>query len=74
MASKTLGRDTDEFKMFGEFYQLVQQYYIPERSDEYMEGVGKALVEYTEKWKHIPLSYQLVLAFDRYVSTERRKG
>lgn len=73
MASKTLTRDTPEFKMFGEYYNLVQKFYIVERTDEYWDALVKEGNEFFDKWsKTVPISRELVNALLNYQERMQR--
>lgn len=39
MASVKFDKNSKEFKMFGDFWALVQKYYIPEESSDYWASV-----------------------------------
>lgn len=73
MASKTLGKDTPEFKMFGEYFNLVQKFYLHERTDEYWNALVESGNEFFNKWqKEVPLSRELVNAFLNYQERMQR--
>lgn len=73
MASKTLTKDTPEFKMFGEYYNLVQKFYIVERTDEYWDALVKEGNEFFDKWsKTVPISRELVNALLNYQERMQR--
>lgn len=73
MATKSLTRDTPEFKMFGEYYQLVQKFYIVERTDEYWDALVKEGNEFFDKWKDsVPISRELVNALLNYQERMQR--
>lgn len=39
MAGKKFAKDSEEFRFFAEFWQMVQKYYLPDQSDEYWDAV-----------------------------------
>lgn len=67
MASKSLTKDTPEYQMFGEYYQVVQKYYTFETTDEYWDALVKECDEFYRKWKDsVPLSRELAKALINY--------
>lgn len=52
MAGTKFSKDSVEFKMFTEFWKILQDYYIPENSDEYWEAFVKAQGEFIQKYDH----------------------
>ena len=50
MASEKFTKDSEEFKFFGEFWQLAQKYYVTEDSDEYWENLIKDCVALEKKY------------------------
>lgn len=77
MASKKLPRGTPEFEMFGEFYNLVQEFYEVEDTDEYWEGFISKADQMIKKYKNVPLCRRLIDAFEQYLEhnlKERREN
>lgn len=54
MASKRFEKGTTEFQWFGDFWSMVQQYWIPEDKDEYWESLIAAISEFSNKYKQEP--------------------
>ena len=52
MAGTKFSKDSVEFKMFTEFWKILQDYYIPENSDEYWESFIKVQNEFIQKYDH----------------------
>ena len=63
MASVKFGKDSQEWKMFTEYWQLVQKYYEIEKNDNYWNEMMKEFAEFGKKYKDIPLSKPLAIGF-----------
>ena len=48
---KQFGKDTDEFKFFMEYWQLVQKYADPEEDDKFWESATKEFTSLHEKYQ-----------------------
>ena len=67
MASMKFSNDSDEYKMFGEFYQLCQKYYICEENDNYWQDLINETNALYEKWKgKVELTRELCGAIVKY--------
>ena len=76
MASKKLPRGTPEFEMFGEFYNLVQEFYEVENTDEYWDGLIDKIGKLLDKYGRDNLARYLCRGFADYQEhklNERRK-
>lgn len=51
MASKKFERDSSEFKMFTDFWQLSQKYWVMEDTTEYWESLTKDCDTFAKKYK-----------------------
>lgn len=77
MASKKLPRGTPEFEMFGEFYNLVQEFYEVEDTDEYWDGLIYKSGKLIDKYGRYSLARYLCSGFADYQGhklNERRKN
>lgn len=52
MASKKLPRGTPEFEMFGEFYNLFQEFYETEDTDEWWTALIQEEEKFWKKYKN----------------------
>lgn len=69
---KEFARGGAEQKMFREFYELAQNYYIPEHSDAYWEAYIRDTNNFAKN--NIPLARELVLALTHYLENKYRNG
>lgn len=46
----TFKKDSKEFQMFGDFYNIVKGYWVPENTLEYHQETMKALTEFGKKY------------------------
>ncbi len=71
MASKRFGKDSIEFKMFGDYWKLCQMFWIPEDADNdtYYDQARDAFLQFAEKYKGVEgeFSSQLSIAFFNYL-------
>lgn len=66
MASKKLQNGTEEWMMFVDFWQMCQEHWIAEDTDEYWDSLIKKSNGFAEKYKDIisgDLSTKLAIAF-----------
>lgn len=75
MASKKLQSGTEEWMMFVDFWQMCQEFWIAEDTDEYWEALIKKSNEFAEKYKDIilgDLPTKLAIAFCEAKELERQ--
>jgi hypothetical protein len=63
MASKRFSKDTEEFMMFQEFWQLCQKYWEPEDNDSYWENVAADSSTFTKKYSGSVFAKEVSMAF-----------
>lgn len=51
MASKRFEKDSEEWRMFTEFWKICQQFWEPEDNDEYWDKVIDSTNEFHKKYK-----------------------
>jgi len=66
MAERKFTKGCPEWRMFQEYYQLVQAYYLPENSEGYCGEVYEAFAGFARRYKNIPLAKHLGIAFSSY--------
>ena len=66
-----LEKGTEEFMMFGEYFNLCKKYWDVSDTDEYWEGLICDLNKFIKKYKEIELSREIALAFS---NAQERKG
>ena len=67
MASMKFENGSDEFQMFGDFYQLVQKHFIFGKEEKYWEELTADVQVFYDKWKgKVELSRELGYAFVKY--------
>ena len=52
MASKKFEKGSQEFSWFGEFWQVVQKYWIPEVNDDYWEQAADEIEKFYKKYEN----------------------
>lgn len=67
MSSVKLGRDTEEFKMFHEYWRIVQQYWTVEADKPYWEALIEDIGRFTERFNN---EFALGLAYAFYEAQE----
>lgn len=69
-------KDSDEFKFFREFYEVVKMYYEPQ--DDYWEKAISAIEVLCDRWKSNPrvhhLAINLGMAFLRFEDEEQSEN
>lgn len=63
---KTFGKDSDEWKFFGEFWKMIQAYYVPDKSDEYWDSLIEQANQLFNKYKGNLFIYKMIKAFLDY--------
>lgn len=58
-----LEKGTDEFIMFGDFFQLCKKYWDVKDTDDYWNELIQSASVFVEKYKHIPLAVKLAVTF-----------
>lgn len=58
-----LEKGTREWQMFGEFFQLCKNHWNAKDTDEYWENLINDNNDFYNKYKDIPLSKKLAIAF-----------
>lgn len=71
MAGAKLGKDTEEFKMFQEYWRIVQQYWIVEADKPYWEALIEDIGKFTEKYNN---ELALGIAYAFYTAQEKKLG
>ena len=67
MASMKFSNDSDEYKMFGEFYQLVQRHYVFGVEEKYWEDLTQEVQQFVDKWQSkVELARELGYALVKY--------
>ena len=66
MAGVKLDKDSVEFQMFNDFWKIFQEYYYPDRSDEYWDAFVKELDNFLVKYKNHSLARELTRLLDNY--------
>ena len=64
-----LEKGTEEFIMFGEYFNLCKKYWDVSDMDEYWEGLICDLNKFIKKYKEIDLSRKMALAFSNTQET-----
>ena len=59
----SLEKGTREWQMFGDFFQLCKKYWDAKDTDEYWENLIKDNNDFYNKYKDIPLSKNIAIAF-----------
>ena len=62
---KKLDKSTAEWNMFADFWKIVQEYYIPENTDDYWKKLTVEHHEFIDKYRDIPLAVDMIDAFWR---------
>ena len=68
---KTFAKGSPEQKMFKEFYELIQAYYIPEDNDDYWENFVNAADKFAKN--NPKIARKLVAAFSKYLEDEYKQ-
>jgi len=66
MAGAKLDKDSVEFQMFNDFWKMFQEFYYPDDSDEYWNGIIKAENDFLVKYKNHPLSRKITKLLESY--------
>lgn len=66
-----LEKGTEEFVMFGDFFNICKKYWDVKNTDEYWENLISELGKFIENYKEIELSREIALAFS---NAQERKG
>ena len=70
--NKLFARGGEEQKMFKEFYELAQDYFIPEHNDAYWESYVRDLNKFVKN--NIPFARELAMALTSYLEKIYRNG
>jgi len=62
MASCRFGKESEEFSMFADYWNICQKFWVPECSDEYWEDLIAELNEFEKKYCKISLARKLANA------------
>ena len=63
MTDVALEKGTEEFMMFGEYFNLCKKYWNITDTDEYWESIIADATSFSEKYKSIPLAVKISVAF-----------
>ena len=74
MQGVKLGKDSIEFQMFNDFWKLFQEFYYPDRSDEYWDAFIKAMDDFLVKYKKHSLARYLTRLLANYFEEKMKKG
>lgn len=74
MASKKLPKGTTEFEMFGDFYNMVQEFYTVEESDEYWDCLIAAVHEFEHKYGVRSFARELAAALVNFQERMMKEG
>ncbi len=77
MASIKFKKDSAEFKWFGEFWKIVQKYWLPEKNDLHFfenafEDLSKMYDKYNGNTKLDRFSRVMILAFMNFLDGEAK--
>lgn len=67
MAAYAFKEGTEERKMIIDFWNMIQEHWIPEDKDEYWKGVIDATDSFVAENKNQPLAVGIALAFISYL-------
>ena len=63
--NKIFSKDSAEMLMFRDSYNIIQQYWVPENTEEYWQGLIDESNAFIERFRHTcPLSRKLIVAFN----------
>lgn len=62
VSGKVFGKDSEEWLMFREYWQLCQKYYIPEDDENYWNSLVKSIGMFNLKYKN-DFANELTIAF-----------
>ena len=60
---KKIAKGTKEWQLFVDFWNMCQEYWIPEENDDYWNNIVKATGELSKKYSGNILAQKLCLAF-----------
>lgn len=63
MSAVKFDKKSVEWQMFVDYWNICQEYWIPCDNDEYWQGLLDIMNVFMEKYKNVPLSQKLALAF-----------
>ncbi len=58
-----LEKESKEWQMFGDYFKLCKKYWEVKDTDQYWEDLINSVNEFYNKYKDIPLSESIALAF-----------
>ena len=75
LLQKRFDRDSAEAQMLVDFVNLIQNYYIVEKTDEYIDTYMKEMYAFADKYKNVNkiLSERLGLAILDYIEDTRKE-
>lgn len=74
MATVKFEKDSLEWKMLNDFWQLMQNFYVPEDSDAYWEEQIKATDEFMKAYKVHPMARRLAISFHNYLEEKYKEN
>lgn len=76
MAGVKFAKDSKEFKIMGEVWRILSEFYDPEDSLDYWNTVQAVLNEFVRKWDRDPLATHMAEAVILYLDEKmhKRKG
>jgi hypothetical protein len=77
MKNNKFSKNSIEWRMFGDIYQLVERYWMPEDSDEYWQAVVDSVDKISDKYNNTSaqLFVNIILsAFVEYLQTKMKEG
>ena len=72
-----IGKGTEIFSFFGEYYKLISNFYVPDNNEHFFENLISASEDLLSKYKDCDFyifARGLVLVFNVYVSDVKFKG
>lgn len=74
MAAVKFKKGSEEWMMFQSYYQIIQNYYAPDDTDEYWENVISEMDGFCKQYESVPLASKMALAFINTLEEEYKKG
>lgn len=74
MASVKFTKDSTEFHMFADYWNICQKYWNVEKDEKYWEDLVFDIEEFHKKYTDVPLSKKLALALLEYLEERNRNN
>lgn len=72
MATVKFEKDSLEWKMLNDFWLLMQNYYLPEDSDDYWESEIHDTDEFMKAYKDHPMARRLAISLHNYLEEKHK--